>query len=495
MDDNRKKLIIKISGVIVGMLLILTFFSNTIYSLGIAGVVVGQTHSGVISTTHRAEGVLDFADNMGIYAEYSGRIFLVAREGDRVYAGDTLFYIHADVEDMLERLLQDNNRLARVQLSVDRDEAELALAQGLLAALTPAPFVPREVAPLDLSLFDQNHVRLEAEIERAEAHYHAQQTLFAAGAISRALLDDARSRLHALQADMAKNDHQRAISIYDHQRNAERAEDENRIALEHQARAYENERNALNQRITNLQHSLAALALEETEIRRQIAEHQDSLNAGGISTAYAPYDGVMRAAPNAPTHNSFVDRGRPVMGLGILTQEQNQVPYMVTAYFPETMDISPATEVARRIRLNIPSHDEHGLIGRIERIAASAGRLRAEISFATSMPVLGGERVEVYIEELFAPSAAAAADGPPLLVLPSHAIREDALGNFILYTERVSNTLLGHSYYVRRASIVIDHIGDRYTAFSAIDDIEGPIILQSDRPIAVDDRVRPIGER
>jgi hypothetical protein len=43
-------------------------------------------------------------------------------------------------------------------------------------------------------------------------------------------------------------------------------------------------------------------------------------------------------------------------------------------------------------------------------------------------------------------------------------------------------------------NVVVTNRGDRYTDFTLPDELEGPIILQSDRPIREGDRIRMIGE-
>ena len=486
--DNRKSLIIKISGAIVGLLLVLTFFSNTIYSINVAGVVVGFAQTGTVASTIRSEGVLDFPENIGIYAEYAGRLVLISREGDRVAEGDALFAIHTDTESILERLELDNNRLTRATLGIEQNRSDLAAAQSQLASLTLHPTLIREVQAPDLSAFEHEETRLATEIIRAEEHLQSMQTLFAAGAVPRVQLDTAQHALDNLQANRQRNTELRDLAITNYQQNLAQVAEENRIVSEQQDRVHQNERIAINSRIEGLQHSIQLLMLEEAEARRLIARHQDQLDAGGVVTVYAPYDGIVREAPNAPGSNSFVDRGRNIMRLGIHPEppEGREREYIVTAYFPDNFRPTPASGTRRSVRIDIPAFAEFGISANIQRVTPQGNRMRAEIAFMTDLPVMGGERIMVVVEE-FAPTMGQ--------MLPNHAIREDGTGNFILYAERVSNTLIGYSFYARRENINVTHRGDTTSSFNIVEVPRGSIIIRSDRPIAEGDRIRLIGEQ
>jgi len=480
--DKRKILIIKLSGALTALLLLLTFFSNTIHNLNVPGVVVGARGTGVTSSITRSEGLLEFPDNIGIYAEYSGRFVLAAFNGDRVDEGDLLFTIHADVDNILERLETDNDRLARVLLNRTRNQTELAQAQSQLATLSPAPFLAREIAMPDLSTFDHEETRLAAEIDRARDHLATQQILFNAGGIAQAALTEATHRLETLEAQRERNAQSRAIIMENYQRNLATAEEENRISQEQISRNLENERTAINRRIGDLQLALQLLDIEEAEIRRQITEHQERIDEDGVAHVYAEFSAIVQEIPGGPQTGSFIDRGRRVFSLAL----EDENTYHVTAFFHESLGITAEPGILRQTTLNIPALRENGIPGIMQRVTPEGGRLRADISFQLDRNVFGGERIEVVVEDFSMQRGE---------VLPNYAIRQDAAGDFILYLEREANTLLGYSYFARRMPINVVQRGDRSTAFvMLLDELEGPIILRSDRPISAGDRVRMIGE-
>jgi len=343
-SNSRKKVIIKISATLVVILLILTFFSNTIYNLNVAGVVVGFESGGLITTTYRSNGVLDFSvEHTVVFAEHTGRIHILISDGDAVRANEPLFEIHTTLErnQILDRIAALQNRQHSLpRVNIRENNEEIRRLQDLLTKEDgDIQYIYTELAPI-----------------RGEVHL--------------------------------------------------------------------------------------SLLLE---------------NTNQIMTGQA----VLSIAVREETHYSF------------------------SAYFPETFVFDPGREIRRTIRFNIPILGLTGLRGEMEEIKSEGGRLL--VDFTLDVPgASGGERVEVVIED-----SITVRDN----LLPNAAIREDGRGDFILIVKRESNTLLGHSYYAERINISVFQRGDHVTSFRLNDELDGPVILQSDRPIRDGDRIRVVGER
>jgi len=93
--EKRKSIILKIIFVLIGIMVILTFFSNTIHNLNVAGVVVAVDTSGDITTIHRGTATLGYTEKFYTHwAEQTGRIQLLVDDEDTVQEGDLLFTIH-----------------------------------------------------------------------------------------------------------------------------------------------------------------------------------------------------------------------------------------------------------------------------------------------------------------------------------------------------------------------------------------------------------------
>ena len=462
--EQRKKTVLKLIAIWVGILLFLTFFSNTIYALNLPGVTVAFPAEGIIASTNRGEGVLDFAENQSLYANYSGRIRFNLRAGDRVALGDALFSIYADMDALRDQLVANSNQLDRVQLNRAAAQTQL---QGLSpnALRPPAPLAP------DTSRFDHEETRLAAEIQRVEEEYQIQQDLLAAGIISRDELSDVSHRLEHLRRDRDRNNQERERVLEEHLRSQARAAEEDRLQQEQQRQSYEAERN-------RLRHEIDLLNMDEDEIQRNIARLNDQIEAGGVVTVYAEADGVVREVAGLED-GMHISRNQLIMRLGVLDGNR----YATTIYFPERMGFLPTGTV---VRVDVRSLRAFGLRGEVQRMTPAQGRLRTEIIFETDMPVAGGEGVTATVEQfsqLFAQ------------VLPNSAIRQDAMGYFVLFAARERNTLMGHSYVARELRIQVIEQGDRTSSVWMHLDVDYPIIIQSDRPVAAGDRVRLVADQ
>jgi hypothetical protein len=106
---DRKSLIIKLSVTLAGLLLVLTFFSNTIHNLNVAGVVVGFDTTGIVISTHQEDGFVKFPDFKNIYSEHSGKINILVEDGEYVHEGTPLFEIQGDRVYIIERIATLSN--------------------------------------------------------------------------------------------------------------------------------------------------------------------------------------------------------------------------------------------------------------------------------------------------------------------------------------------------------------------------------------------------
>jgi len=465
--NNRKRIILRLGIIWLSILLFLTFFSNTIYALNLPGVAIAFPTEDIVTTTNRAEGALDFIENRNIYADHAGRLRLNLREGDRFEEGDLLFSIYVETEDLEDRLENERHRLQRTRLS--RRASESALA-----TLSPTMPLAAATTNVDTSSFDNEAARLALEISRQEEEYNLQQGLFNAGLIPLEDLITERQRLEDLRRSQTLNEEERRRAIEAHTESQARSREEHGRQEQDARRIYAAER-------ARLQNEINLSREDESEILRQIARLESQLEVGGGVHVFAEESGIVREIPNL-SDGMHVNRNQLIMHLGILDGDS----YRVFVYFPESVGILPA---GTEVRVDIRALREFGLTGEIVRMTPSAQRLRTEIRFETDhSSVNGGEGVTVIIErfsELFGE------------VLPNSAIRRDQVGYFILYAARERNTLLGYSYVARfmRIQIFEGGRGDRYSAFWMMSEPDGPIIIQSDRPITQGDRVRLVADQ
>jgi len=477
---HSKKIIIKLAAIMVGTLLFLTFFSNTIFSLNLPGVVVGLPHSGIATRTFRAEGVIDFPESMNIHVNNAGRIHFAVGRGDAVAPGDVLFTLHEDTDLLLERLQDEQGRLERILINLASAESDLAFEQSRLAGMSLEDFRPTTLQPLDLSRFDSEERRLEAEIERAEADYATYQILYEAGAIPRITMTQSADRIATLQENLQRNEEERQREIQNHERLTYEAADTDRQTQEGHERAFILEEQATRHRIVGLGHTVRLLRMDEQDAVNTLERLYTQAEAGGLITVYAEYYGVVREIPGGLESGASVEINRLVMRLGLRQNDR----YVVAVYFPDT--IGRYVNSTLRIRINIPGLDEYALQGVIQRTSAEDGRLRAEVRFTTDVAIAGGERAVVIADSFSQISSA---------MLPNSAIREDSNGYYILVVDSERNTLLGYSYYAIQRRITLVERGDNNSAIRVFPEIEHPVVIISDRSVVPGGRVRLVGDQ
>jgi len=455
----------RLGAIWLGIVLFLTFFSNTIYSINLPGVTVGFASDGIITSVNRAEGILDFYENITLYSVHGGRIHFSVQEGDEVEQGDPLFSIYVEVDDLRVQLSNEQTRLDRVLLNRSN-------AQTQLQNLTPGTLRPTTIAPPDISRFDHEDSRLAVAIERAESEYQTQRSLFEAGIVSLDTVTEISNRIDGYRRNRQRNAEEREAALIAHQQEIERAAIEESFDLAQQQQTFEAER-------SRLQHEINLFNVDEAEIRRTIARLNAQIAEGGIVTTYADSPGIVREILGELEDGMRVERNRLIMRKGTVYDNH----YTVVVYFPESMGFLP---IGTPVRVDIRSLSEFGLRGEIRRMTPSQGRLRTEIIFQTEREVTGGESVTVIMErfsELFS------------MILPNSAIRQDEHGYFILYAAQERNTLLGYSYYARQLRIQVGQRGDRTSSVWMFMEPGGAIIMQSDRPVAHGERVRLVADQ
>lgn len=167
--ETNKRLILKIGAIFIGVLLFLTFFSNTIYTFNLPSVVVEYPREGAITRTATGQGVVDFTVKDSYYAKISGKIELLATEGELVAEGSALYSITA-----ADTLNEDI-----IRLKLEKAQADKAFSQTRLNNLRAGD-----------ADYDNEIQKARLAMEAAQKELADLQLLYEAGAIAQKDLDD-----------------------------------------------------------------------------------------------------------------------------------------------------------------------------------------------------------------------------------------------------------------------------------------------------------------
>jgi membrane fusion protein (multidrug efflux system) len=145
-------------------------------SLALASLIAGLAYSYFSGLSRSTENAYINADVVNVAAQVNGRVIVVhVKENQHVHKGDALFEI--DPEPFTIALERAQADLATARQSARQDNAEVAVAKALVT-------------------------QAESDLANASNTYSRDQELVAQNFLSQQALDDARTRVQALQASL-----------------------------------------------------------------------------------------------------------------------------------------------------------------------------------------------------------------------------------------------------------------------------------------------------
>jgi len=457
--DVNKRLITKIGGVFVAILLFLTFFSSTIYSFNLPGVVVGYTRQGVLTKSAEGRGIVEFARMEPYYADRAGKVTLLVSEGERVATGSELFTITSELEDLREALDGRQRSEERLNMRLESARSDLQHARNSLAGLRNEA----EAHEFDATEFDYEIQRVETQIGAMERDLSDLKALFELGAVPQREIDEKEAAIDGLNLQLTQQ----------HERKQRALENYNK-AVEAGARELASRRAGLEKSVADYsfqvydcEFEIASNSLEMDRLRAQI-------EAGGIMAITSDSYGRVREIRAGIETGAFVNKNELIMRVGTTVDG-----FKTVVELPESVDFLSAGDP---VSFNISSRDIYGLEGVVESLMFYNGRLKAVIGFASGK-VGGGETAEVKIQK-----TSQLYD----MLIPNRALRFDDNGAYVLYVEMVSG-FFGDEYYARRARVMVNERDNYNTAiFMLLGEEKPAIILNSDKAVYEGDRVRVV---
>jgi len=284
--DTNKKLIIKIGAIFIGVLLFLTFFSNTIYNFNLPSVVVEYPREGAITRTATGQGVVDFTAKDSYYAKIGGQIELLVAEGEIVAAGGLLYTVTA--ADTLDEDI--------INLKLSKAIADKAFAQQGLNDLRAGK-----------SEYDQEIEKARLAMEAARKELADLRLLYEAGAIAQKDLDDQQAAFDSLD-----------------------------IQYQQQSERKQKSRQELEKSVRDLQY--------------QIEEYELALLAGaeGEITVTAARSGIVREISGGVETGAYISPNELVMKIGV--SDENLLAVFALPENTDYLNIGDAVTVSIKSR-------------------------------------------------------------------------------------------------------------------------------------------------
>jgi len=500
--------------VFLAVMLVLTFFSNTIRNRSLPEVAAIYTTSGSITARIRGTGTVTANESYEVKTNQSRTVGeVLVRLNDEVNAGDVLIRLTGSVSDelesaqeelrMLERQLEEflleNTRPDSGLTSVDRNvqnaRNSLADAQrerdsiNYSEAAYNAALAANNQAAVDLSNAEAAVRARQLEVSLAQfdldaleppppmgegdpdVYEQAEQKLNnakLAELLAQNTLASASATAAATQTTLSTQEQNRIawISANDMVRDRQRALEEIIIA---QSDAHKN---------ANVDASLGAIKLRElrSDIEKKKTDIAELEKDGRTSEIVALAGGIVKEVSISPGNQTVPDM--PLLIIEIVDRGYS-LNFPVTAEQANRVNVGDIGEVdrgwywrpgddLRATLVGIRSDPQNPIVGRLLHFAISGENVES----GTQLNVILAQRSENYD-----------------VIVPNNAMRSDTNGDFVLLIESRSGPL-GNRYIATRADVNILASDDTHTAVRGALTGWDFVITQSSAPINPGTEVR-----
>lgn len=131
---NKREWVKTAAIIFLSVMLVLTFFSNTIMNYSLPEVSTKYVESGTITAKIRGTGIVESGDPYEVVAQESRKVLSVAvKEGDLVQKGDVLFYLEdTDSEEL--KAAKDKLKIAKEELETAQKAYEASILDELITS-------------------------------------------------------------------------------------------------------------------------------------------------------------------------------------------------------------------------------------------------------------------------------------------------------------------------------------------------------------------------
>lgn len=131
---NKREWVKTAAIIFLSVMLVLTFFSNTIMNYSLPEVSTKYVESGTITAKIRGTGIVESGDPYEVIAQESRKVLSVAvKEGDLVQKGDVLFYLEDTDSEGLKNA-KDKLKIAKEELETAQKAYEASILDELITS-------------------------------------------------------------------------------------------------------------------------------------------------------------------------------------------------------------------------------------------------------------------------------------------------------------------------------------------------------------------------
>ncbi len=535
---NRREWVKTAAIVFLSVMLVLTFFSNTIMNYSLPEVAAQYVQSGSITAKIRGTGVVDSGDPYNVMVKETRKVSSVAVQvGDQVQKGDVLLYLDGReseelklAKDALEDAMEayDTALLAadvnsQIIQNANKNTSSSQYRKQITAAQAAVEAAQKEVddwqkkyddVTVQLTLTPENGADISAEtaaVNNAKAVKDtAEQNLLA----TTNTLSDIEAKLeyyHSLSSGDAAIVNQiqslttakasvdlEVIQKQNAVNEAKLAYDKACIALENKKASGDNSavinelRNQQNQMLVNLNAKKNVLTEKEAYLGELTASISKSLNLQGLLEAITDaQEAVAEQEAKAMGSTVTADIAGTVTSINAIAGMEVSAAEPVVVLQPEgkgyTMSFSVTNEQAKRLSVGDVAdlvnawyyEDVTVTLASIKPDPTEPGKKKL-LTFNVEGSIIAGQTLNISVGQKSANYDC---------IVPNSAIREDSNGKFVLIVESKSSPL-GNRYVATRVDVEVLASDDTQSAVSGGLFGYEYIITTSNQPVEAGQLVR-----
>ena len=500
--------------IFLSVLLVLTFFSNTIMNYSLPEVAAQYVQSGTITAKIRGTGVVESGDPYNVMVNETRKVASVAvKAGDTVQKGDVLVYLEDQESDELKaaqdalEAAQDAYDLAL--LSADVNASVLQQAAGNTSTVSYRQQITDaqnaveaeqknvnewqekyDAYTVQISITPSNDADVSAETKAFNEAKTAKENADFALTEAQNRLKDIESRLEYANTvsdsdagaagsigDLTKQRDQAQLAVISAQAaadNAQLAYDRAKTALDNKTATGDNAND-----IASLQNQQAKVKAELDKATKALTEKQEALttlttNINQTLNLETLYDAIVKAQEELAEQMEksigaavTADVAGTVTSINVTAGESTSAANPVAVLQPEGKGFSMSFSVTNDQASRLAVGDKAELVNawRYEDVEVTLSGIRPDttdpgqkklLTFDVTGSVTAGQTLNISVGQKSANYD---------MIVPNSAIREDNNGKFILIVETKSSPL-GNRYYATRVDVEVLASDDTQSAVS-----------------------------
>jgi len=439
----------KVAGVsFLVILLILIFFSKTIYRYNLPVITAVKPESGRLSKLEISTGLADWAEVENLYAAVGGRVEAVlVKEGEAVTEGQELYRLSFDRDEAERKLREIQNSRGKLQTDIQSINLKLDNQNRYWTDLSDEAYEEEFVSSYELDA-------VAIDIRKAREELSDVRERYDDGDAGESDVDKARYDLQALY--LKREELERKLE--EQKKQAKEAVEEQEKDRQSKLQDYESDIAALKLDLQAKQIELNSLGIQEEPYRKALQDFE------AYSVITAPTDGTVISL--GAGKGEAIKEDQLIASIGAVGAFEVECAISLDNNFVLPGDI---------VEL---SNSSHVVDGAVTKITPTAQNKTVTIEL-TDPKVTSGETFDVTFKK---------ESDTTYTLVPNGALNQDNDGYFLNQVKR-RDGILGQEYYLARLDV---YIGDSDSTNTAV--VQGitffePIALISDKPVTAGDVV------